>query len=170
MSYSYFKVYLPTQNQSYQSCYLTCKISVAFEFNCATLLNLGAPLAKNTFHVARKNAVFLNSCFTVSMVKLLFFPFLCVKLTMLIYKWYFFHQKGHYLLCVQIMHHMCRKWDIFLQKWGLPRGCFQGSVWWSLLPSCLNVYSSKSAKLCSQVQLWPWFWILSRGLQWTSSA
>lgn len=60
-NYSYCKVCLPTQNQSYWSCYLICKIAVASKFNCATLLNLGAPLAKSPFHVARKNSAFLNS-------------------------------------------------------------------------------------------------------------
>lgn len=45
----------------------------------------------------------------------------------------------------------CRKWDIFLQKWGVSRRCFQGFIWWPLLPCCFYVHPSKSTKLCGQI-------------------
>ena len=68
-----------------------------------------------------------------------------------------------------IIDFLCRKWDIFLQEWGMPRSCFQGSMWWSILSRCFNVYSTQSTTLCGKVQLWSWFWILSGGTWWTPS-
>lgn len=149
-------------------------------FKCATLFNLGSTSGLVFFHALGKvlhssSTIWLNvmsnfqglisTSWTFVHCKHGWFFLFCVKLRMIISKLYFFSLGG-----VPILFLLCRKWDIFLQKWGLPRGCFQGSIWWSLLPSCFNVYSSKSAKLCCQVQLWPWFWILSWGLQWASCA
>lgn len=96
-------------------------------------------------------------------------PCLIVIAVPLLYcKLYFMYPISKYWF--QIFYSLCRKWDIILQKWDMPRCSVQGSSWWSLLSCCFNVYSPQWTKLHSQVQLWSWFWMFSRGFQWTANS